>query len=75
MRVSVDVDVYEVLDEISTEELMNEIKKRNKVLRAAESPKKMECQQTLDTAAFELRKAGKIASAHRLDEIKQDYFT
>ena len=70
MYVSVHIDEDEVLSELPTEALRKELNRRT----GTECPEKRECNQTLDDVAFKLRKAGHIALAYRVDEIRHDYF-
>lgn len=71
LRVWIDDD--EALEDISTETLEAELRARN-AEKLPDAPGKREVAQSLDDAAFALRKAGKTALAWRLDEIRHDYF-
>lgn len=72
MYLRLHVDKCEVLEELSDNDLRDELKNRNS--SEPIEPDARECNQSLDDAAFALRKAGHINLAWRLDEIRNDYF-
>lgn len=71
--VSVHVDVCDILDELSDEDLLKECESRK--LSVGNCIPRREARQSCIDASDFLQKMGRIDLAHRLDEIKSDYLS
>jgi len=75
-NVDVDLSYSEMFDEISDEKIKAEYKRRFTTTCDiyVKPMTKLEIDQSLDAASFELRKINRNDLAFRLDEIRHDYF-